>query len=522
MIALLLALLVGPVHVQTLVQEGRPALRVTAPSLDEVSVERIGDELVVCLGGVTEVDVVPNVEAPLAFTTGVADCGFRIAVPAEADLAHELRREPGELLLLLGEESLLIPSANETPDLQALMSQLWPGRVQPEAPTEDGLASVQEDEELVLRLGPLELRPLLSLFVGAQAASLKDTPEPEEFGWLILEPGLRAGSSLLDGRLQLQYRPTFRRFQNTSFDGRTSHHYDARLTLEPLPLVRLEAHGNHARGLLETREVDPGAEYFFGLRPFRRTGAGVLLGVDRGGMADLDLTLDWARTDLDPGSLHFDNDQWTAGAALRRDLGGDRALSLYYRIGWSDRVPERPVAESRTGEYGIVWTGRLIPSLPVNLTLGRQHRIHDAAPGASREFVGAVLSTSISREFSWGGVLDLTGHRSTYLSGFEENGYYTAKGIRAALSGGLPLHLRMVGAIGLQWNDYPLPAAAIGEPRHDVLQTFAIGISRTLWESVFVRLDYQRERRNSNLPGFSNRTGGFMFGVGFARRKELL
>lgn len=522
MIALLVALLAtgAPARAQAVVEGGRPALRIVADDLQDASVLRVGGQIQVCLAGVEQVEVAPAAAGGPALAAGRAECGFQFTVDAEEDLPYEVRRQPGELLLLLGEEPLLLPTAAESTDMQAQMAQLWPGRALPETPDIDS-AAVEEDEQLVLRLGPLELRPLLSLTVGAQAGTLEDVPSPDRYGTLILEPGLRATTNLLDGRLQLQYVPTFRRFRNTTFENGVSHHADGRLGLELLPLVKLDAYGNYAFGEMETREVDPGYEYFFGLRPFKRLGAGAVLGYDRGGMADVDLSLDWTRTDLDPGSQYFDNDQWSARAAVRRDIGGDRALAVFYRLGWTNRAPDRPVAVNDVRELGLEWSGELRPEWPLTLNVARQTRLHENAPGESENFSGVVAQGSLSHPFSWLTVA-LRGYRSTYLSAFEDNGYYVSQGGRLEFSGGLPLRLRFVLTGSLQRNDYPLAAAALGVPRRDDVRSFAIGLSRNVGDSLFIRLDYQFEQRLSNIPGYSNRTGGFTFGVGFTRRKELL
>lgn len=522
MIALLLALLATgtPAQVQSVVEGGRPALRIVAADLQDASVLRVGRQIQVCIAGVEQVEVAPAAPGGPALASGRAECGFLLTVDAEEDVPYEVRRQPGELLLLLGEEPLPLPTPGESADMQALMAELWPGRVLPETPDLDS-AAVEEEEQLVLRLGPLELRPLLSLMVGASTGTLEDVPSPDRYGTLILEPGLRATTHLLDGRLQFQYVPTFRRFRNTTFENGVSHHADGRLGLELLPLVKLEAYGNYAYGELETREVDPGYEYFFGLRPFERLGAGALLGYDRGGMADVDLSLDWARTDLNAGSQYFDNDQWWARAAVRRDLGGDRTLAAFYRLGWTNKAPDRLVAVNDVRELGLEWTGELRPEWPLTLTVARQTRFHEYAPGESENFSGVVAQGTISHPFSWLTVA-LQGQRSTYLSAFEDNGYYVSQGGRLEFSGGLPLRLRFVLAGGLQRNDYPLEAAAIGVPRRDDVRSFAVGLSRNVGDSLFIRLDYQIEQRISNIPGYSNRTGGFMFGVGFTRRKELL
>ena len=80
------------------------------------------------------------------------------------------------------------------------------------------------------------------------------------------------------------------------------------------------------------------------------------------------------------------------------------------------------------------------------------------------------------------------------------------------------------GSVGWLRNDYPNDASPIGVPRRDDILGFTVGLGREIGWRAWVRADYRRERRNSNLPGFDVTTDGFvvqlgvgLFGPGFSR-----
>ena len=82
---------------------------------------------------------------------------------------------------------------------------------------------------------------------------------------------------------------------------------------------------------------------------------------------------------------------------------------------------------------------------------------------------------------------------------------------------GVPLELWARGSIGYLWNRYPTVDPAIGEPRRDDIWGWTLGIGRQIGVKAWIRADYRREKRDSNLPGFDVTTDGFLIQVGIGR-----
>ena len=57
-------------------------------------------------------------------------------------------------------------------------------------------------------------------------------------------------------------------------------------------------------------------------------------------------------------------------------------------------------------------------------------------------------------------------------------------------------------------------AAPIGVPREDSILGWTLGLSRPVGSFGYLRADYRRDRRRSNLPGFDITTDGFIVQMG--------
>jgi len=113
--------------------------------------------------------------------------------------------------------------------------------------------------------------------------------------------------------------------------------------------------------------------------------------------------------------------------------------------------------------------------------------------------------------------LTLLASRGTYPSGFETNAFYVATSAGLAADVGLPLSLVVHATVAGQVNSYRVPATGFDFPRRDEIWNWSVGIGRALSRWAFLRADYRRERRNSNLPAFQTHAHLFMvqLGLGF-------
>ena len=127
-----------------------------------------------------------------------------------------------------------------------------------------------------------------------------------------------------------------------------------------------------------------------------------------------------------------------------------------------------------------------------------------AAPAAAR----------LTKEFSRSARLSLYGGRGTYVSGFEDDAFYVASEVGLDLVVPLPASLALRGGATYHWNDYRTVAAGLSEPRADRIRGYAVGLGRPVTRWAFVRVDYRKEFRDSNLAEFDTDTSAFTAQVG--------
>ena len=111
-------------------------------------------------------------------------------------------------------------------------------------------------------------------------------------------------------------------------------------------------------------------------------------------------------------------------------------------------------------------------------------------------------------------VADLQFNRTVDPSGYDTNAYYVNNSILGSLTAPLPFEFWARGGLGFLRNQYPNPAPGRSEPRRDEILGWSLGIGRDLGWRGFVRADYRRDRRESNVPGYDVTTSGFAVQVG--------
>jgi hypothetical protein len=158
------------------------------------------------------------------------------------------------------------------------------------------------------------------------------------------------------------------------------------------------------------------------------------------------------------------------------------------------------------------------------VTVGLRTQSNPLATGPSASFKGMTLGGTLRRELGQASSVELTFNRTTDPSSFEANAYYVTNSLMASLSVPAPFALWVRGSVGVLRNDYPNEASAIRAPRRDDILAWTVGLGRQLGWRTFLRADYRRERRDSNLPGYDVTTDGFvvqlgigLFGAGAAR-----
>ena len=104
-------------------------------------------------------------------------------------------------------------------------------------------------------------------------------------------------------------------------------------------------------------------------------------------------------------------------------------------------------------------------------------------------------------------------NRTPDPSSYDTNAYYVTNSVVASLSVPAPFEMwpRVVGWLR---NNYPNVAPGLAVPRRDDILGWTVGLGRQIGSRTWVRADYRRERRHSNLPGFDVTTDGFVVQLG--------
>jgi hypothetical protein len=349
-----------------------------------------------------------------------------------------------------------------------------------------------------------------------------ETPEPVRDKYLEIDPhlGLGAGASLPlpgQGRLLVTYEPRFRLSSSFEELSHPTHLVTGSADVPIGAFVILRGSYHYANGLLETTEVDPGREYFFQLAPFVRHQTRVGATVNPGGLLNVDVDAMRDSVQVDETSGFFDHRTETIGGKLNYQLGATSRAYVGYEF---SRVPpsdERPIVESHTNTVSVGVVGDLTPLLTADVTLGFTSLSAPLAGEGGTSYRGSTLRASLRKEFSPSASVTLLGSRGTYPSGFENNAFYLASGAGVETELGLPLSLVFHAALGGQVNSYRVVATGLDVPRRDEIWAWSVGLGRALSRWAFLRADYRRERRNSNLPAFETHAHLFMvqLGIGF-------
>jgi hypothetical protein len=494
----------------------RPALRLLiAPELPAGEVVREGDYVLIKVrGAAADPLALPKVEPPLEEILLDRQPGQSVLkVKVAPEVPFEASHEPGMLTVVFGEQP--------APELRGPVTLELYARLFPPPGGAEGVATAPEAAPVAgasegITVGRLTLRPYVSAsYVDADVLAFS-SPVPVRDQYLQVAPGVTASLPIGQGTLAAEYEPRLRFFSSIPEVGETSHFAGARLEL-PLgsrTLVRL-AH-RYTRATLETTVVDPGREYFFDLERYTYNESMALARVDVGARmwVEGEGRIRWNRFDEGREAGFFDYDN----RALRGGLGYDIASDLRATVSYSyDRLPpspDRAVVES--GAHSVIGAlaGTLGPQTQATVQAGFRHQTNPEATGESRSYDGLVLGGSLRRELGSATSVELGFNRSTDPSGFDTNAYYVNNSVVLSLNAPLPFEAWLRGAVGFLRNDYPNVATGLAEPRRDDIVGWSVGIGRNLGWRGFIRADYRRDRRTSNVQGYDVTTSGFMIQLG--------
>jgi hypothetical protein len=328
--------------------------------------------------------------------------------------------------------------------------------------------------------------------------------------YLEVVPRVVAETPLGDGRLSLEYAPSLRAFATYEDVNSNSHHVRAGIDAPLGPSVVFSVNDTFVSGVLDTREADPGGEYFFDLGRFYRNTVDGNVSILVGPRTSLELAAATSALRFQEDSSFFDHDTRLVSAGLAYELTPTLKTTLSYVY---DQVPtpdERPEAESSAHNAKLTLTGDILPLLTGQLSLGyRNQHSPNAGEGGTR-YSGFIMGGSLTKQFTRRSDVTLFLNRSTPVSAFENNAFYVFTSVQGAGRFPLPLELQLQGGVGYQWNDYRIVSEEIGEPRRDEILSYYVGLRRAIIEQLFLSAIYRGERRSSNIDRFDVDPDGFI------------
>ena len=494
----------------------RVALRVlTSPDAPAGEVLREGGEIVIRVPGVApETLVLPALDKPLGAIRLVREPGLTILrVEAAPEVPFEASHEPGMLTVVFGEPPAPELRGPVTPDLYR---RLFPTGAQGTGATEGEGSGFGRTGGEGIALGRVTLRPYVSAaWVDADVLAF-DNPVPVRDRYLQVAPGVTASLPLLDGVLAAEYEPRFRFFSDIPLVNQTSHFAGVRYEapIGSRALVRLAQ--RYTRAILETTVVDPGREYFYNLSSYTFNATTAAARVELGARlyAEAEAGWVWTRFDqADPGGF-FDYDTRTLRAGLGYDVGSDLRATVSYVYVRIPPSPDRAIVE--TTAHGVLGTlaGTLAPLTTGSVSVGFRRQANPLATGPSASFDGFILGGSLRRELGHSSSVELQLTRAVDPSSYDTNAYYTNNSLVAAVAVPAPYEFWARASVGFLRNNYPNDAPSLAVPRRDDVFGWTVGLGRQLGWRSWVRADYRRERRNSNLPGLDVTTDGFVVQLG--------
>jgi hypothetical protein len=493
----------------------RAALRVlTSEDVPPGEVVREGDEVVIRVAGTApEGLAVPAIERPLEGIRVEREAGrtiVRVRVPPE--VPFEATHEPGMLTVVFGEQPAPELRGALTPDLYR---RLFPTGAEAAAPSEEEESFDRGGAEGAT-VGPVTLRPYVSAsWVDADVLAF-DNPTPVRDQYLQVAPGVTASVPIRYGLLAAEYEPRLRFLSDIPLVNETSHFAGLKLEMPVGSRTLLRLGYRYTRAILETTVVDPGREYFYDLSRYTFHEATGFARVDLGARLYAEAEALWASTRFDETQEggFFDSENRAIRGGLGYDVSSDLRATVSYAYERIPPSPDRAVIETSAHSLLGTLAGTIAPLTSGSVTAGLRRQTNPLASGESASFKGLVLGGSLRRELGHSSAIELQLNRSTEPSAYDTNAYYVTNSLVATLSVPAPWEVWTRGSVGWLRNDYPNDAAGIGVPRRDDILGWTVGLGREIGWRAWVRADYRRERRNSNLPGFDVTTDGFVVQLG--------
>ena len=397
-----------------------------------------------------------------------------------------------------------------------------------QAPSSSGMTSITGEvseggvhSDEAIPIGPFIFSPALQL-AWQDRDNIFFTPDNEIADQLILAKAqLLFEVPIYESYLRFSYTPQYRDYKTYELEDKWQHFFDAAAAFEFSSGLTLNLAYSYIIGNLETREVDPGGEVFFGDRPFNKQWARIGGDYWITGRDGLVFDASWEDLEYDDPELFYDYTRLTGGIGWLHQISPILVMDVKYGIMDFDahdtEFENNDFRDSVSHSLTLGFRGQLSPVVATELRVGYGVMQYNPKPDEPQveDFEGAIVNGFISWDMAHGSALRLDLLRMPYPSAYGDNANYLASGASLMYSldrGSLFGQLRG----RYQNNDYSRPDRITGQDRSDDIYTFGVGLGYRFTYYLSLWGTYLYEDRQS-LYRYSYTINTFTLGlvVGF-------
>jgi opacity protein-like surface antigen len=305
-----------------------------------------------------------------------------------------------------------------------------------------------------------------------------------------------------ESHVYFSYSPQYTDYRTYELLDKWSHFFDAGGSFIFSNGLAIRATYNYIVGNLETREVDPGGELYYGDPQFIKNFAAVA--------ADYWLTqrdgvfVDFSWTDLDHSEPRFfyDYTSLAAGLGWLHQLSPNLVMDLRYGVidfdAHDTEYQSNQFRDSLSHTVTVGFRGQLSPVVSTEAQVGYRTIRYDLQPGDPpvSDFSGFIVNGLISWDMAHGSVLNFDVLHSPFPSNYADNASYVATG--AGLTYSLDRGTVFGQAHGrFQNNDYELPDPITSELRSDDILSLGLGLGYRFTDHLSFFGSYLYEDRDS-------------------------
>ena len=367
-----------------------------------------------------------------------------------------------------------------------------------------------------IAVGPLLFSPAVQL-TWQHRDNIFFTPDNEVSDQVLMARArLQFELPIYESYLLFSYTPQYRVYDEYELDDKWGHFIDVLGGFEFSNGLVLSTTYKYMQGNLETREVDPGGELFWGDRLFKKHFAEVNLDYWVTNTDGLNVFADYTDLYHEDPDLFYDYTRLTAGFGWLHQISEVLVMNVAYRHTEfePDDAQTFSYRTSQSDELTLSFDGQLSPVLATKLLVGYRRTTYDLQPGDPdiSDFEGLIARGYVHWELGHGSALRLDLLRSDYPSNFDTNANYVATG--GSLLYQYDKHRFYAQARGrYQVNDYELPDLATGRYREDPITTWALGVGYRFGPYVSLWGGFLHEDRDSTIYEYSYEYNVFSLGL---------